>query len=185
MAEGSAKGVRCLRQRNRALEPCSMRHTVRQCSSSSLASACRNSLRCSIKRIPCKGAALSDTNSGFCPTHAGDCATFAIAVTCLQAARNFAQLCMEGYYDGTIFHRIIADFMLQGGDPTGTGQGGESIYGKPFRNEFHSRLKFTHRCAALCSYATMDVVCATCTLHSCSAVHTLQTRILIFVRHNY
>jgi cyclophilin family peptidyl-prolyl cis-trans isomerase len=52
---------------------------------------------------------------------------------------------MEGYYDGTIFHRIIRDFMIQGGDPTGTGQGEESIYGRPFRNEFHSRLKFTHR----------------------------------------
>ena len=63
----------------------------------------------------------------------------------LQATRNFAQLCMEGYYDGTRFHRIIKDFMIQGGDPTGSGQGGESIYGRPFRNEFHSRLKFTHR----------------------------------------
>jgi cyclophilin family peptidyl-prolyl cis-trans isomerase len=64
----------------------------------------------------------------------------------VQAVRNFAQLCMEGYYDGTIFHRIITDFMVQGGDPTGTGQGGESIHGRPFRSEFHSRLKFTHRC---------------------------------------
>jgi peptidyl-prolyl cis-trans isomerase SDCCAG10 len=66
----------------------------------------------------------------------------------LQACRNFAQLCMEGYYDGTIFHRIIKDFIVQGGDPTGTGQGGESVYGRPFKNEFHSRLKFTRRCAA-------------------------------------
>lgn len=37
--------------------------------------------------------------------------------------RNFVQLCLEGYYDGTIFHRIIKDFMAQGGDPTGTGTG--------------------------------------------------------------
>ena len=64
----------------------------------------------------------------------------------MQATRNFAQLCMEGYYDDTIFHRIIKDFMVQGGDPTGSGQGGESVYGRPFKNEFHSRLKFTHRC---------------------------------------
>ena len=63
----------------------------------------------------------------------------------LQATRNFVQLCMEGYYDGTIFHRVIKDFMVQGGDPTGTGKGGESIYGGPFKDEFHSRLRFTHR----------------------------------------
>merc|ERR1719361_106240 len=52
---------------------------------------------------------------------------------------------MEGYYDNTCFHRVIKDFMAQGGDPTGTGQGGESVYGKYFKDEFHSRLKFTRR----------------------------------------
>ena len=50
-----------------------------------------------------------------------------------RACRNFVQLCMEGYYDGTIFHRVVSDFIVQGGDPTGTGHGGDSIYGKPFR----------------------------------------------------
>lgn len=40
-----------------------------------------------------------------------------------RATRNFIQLCLEGYYDNTIFHRIIPDFLVQGGDPTGTGQG--------------------------------------------------------------
>lgn len=43
----------------------------------------------------------------------------------LQAVRNFVQLCMEGYYDNTIFHRIIRDYMAQGGDPTGKGTGTE------------------------------------------------------------
>ncbi|XP_038068759.1 spliceosome-associated protein CWC27 homolog [Patiria miniata] len=62
-----------------------------------------------------------------------------------KACRNFVQLCLEGYYDGTIFHRIIKDFMGQGGDPTGTGEGGESVYGHPFKDEFHSRLKFSRR----------------------------------------
>ncbi|XP_071500578.1 spliceosome-associated protein CWC27 homolog [Diadema antillarum] len=62
-----------------------------------------------------------------------------------KACRNFVQLCMEGYYDGTIFHRIIKDFMAQCGDPTGTGEGGESIYGHPFKDEFHSRLRFVRR----------------------------------------
>lgn len=40
-----------------------------------------------------------------------------------KACRNFIQLCMEGYYDNTIFHRIVADFIVQGGDPSGTGEG--------------------------------------------------------------
>eukprot|EP01029_Cantina_marsupialis_P015115 TRINITY_DN330_c3_g1_i1.p1 TRINITY_DN330_c3_g1~~TRINITY_DN330_c3_g1_i1.p1 ORF type:complete len:569 (+),score=231.05 TRINITY_DN330_c3_g1_i1:161-1867(+) len=62
-----------------------------------------------------------------------------------KACRNFIQLCMEGYYDDTIFHRIIKDFMIQGGDPTGTGSGGESIWGGYFEDEVHGRLKFSHR----------------------------------------
>ncbi|XP_035828422.1 spliceosome-associated protein CWC27 homolog isoform X2 [Aplysia californica] len=52
---------------------------------------------------------------------------------------------MEGYYDDTIFHRVVKDFIVQGGDPTGTGTGGESIYGGPFKDEFHSRLRFVRR----------------------------------------
>ncbi|CAH2296252.1 peptidyl-prolyl cis-trans isomerase CWC27 homolog [Pelobates cultripes] len=62
-----------------------------------------------------------------------------------KACRNFVQLCLEGYYENTIFHRVVPDFIIQGGDPTGTGSGGESIYGKPFRDEFHSRLRFNRR----------------------------------------
>ncbi|ELU18908.1 hypothetical protein CAPTEDRAFT_161676 [Capitella teleta] len=62
-----------------------------------------------------------------------------------KACRNFIQLCMEGYYDETIFHRLVKEFIVQGGDPTGTGEGGESIYGKPFKDELHSRLRFVRR----------------------------------------
>lgn len=62
-----------------------------------------------------------------------------------KACRNFIQLCMEGYYDNTIFHRIVKGFIVQGGDPTGTGEGGESIYGQPFKDEFHTRLRFCRR----------------------------------------
>ncbi|XP_029025951.1 spliceosome-associated protein CWC27 homolog isoform X2 [Betta splendens] len=62
-----------------------------------------------------------------------------------KACRNFVQLCMEGYYDGTIFHRVVPEFIVQGGDPTGTGTGGESIYGRPFKDEFHSRMRFNRR----------------------------------------
>lgn len=62
-----------------------------------------------------------------------------------KACRNFIQLCMEGYYENTIFHRIIKGFIAQGGDPTGTGEGGESIYGQTFKDEFHTRLRFCRR----------------------------------------
>ncbi|CAG5100018.1 Similar to CWC27: Spliceosome-associated protein CWC27 homolog (Pongo abelii) [Cotesia congregata] len=62
-----------------------------------------------------------------------------------KACRNFIQLCMEGYYDNTIFHRLVKGFIVQGGDPTGTGEGGESIYGRPFKDEFHTRLRFCRR----------------------------------------
>jgi len=57
-----------------------------------------------------------------------------------KTAKNFIELARKGYYDGTIFHRIITDFMIQGGDPTGTGRGGESIYGEKFEDEFHPEL---------------------------------------------
>lgn len=61
-------------------------------------------------------------------------------------SRNFLQLCLDGYYDNTVFHRLVKGFIVQGGDPTGTGQGGESSYdGEPFQDEFHSRLKYTRR----------------------------------------
>lgn len=62
-----------------------------------------------------------------------------------KACRNFVQLCLEAYYDKTIFHRVVPGFIVQGGDPTGTGTGGESIYGAPFKDEFHSRLRFNRR----------------------------------------
>ena len=47
-----------------------------------------------------------------------------------------------GYYDGVIFHRLVPDFIVQTGDPTGTGLGGESFYGEPFADEKHGRLRF-------------------------------------------
>ena len=57
-----------------------------------------------------------------------------------KAVENFVTHAENGYYDGLIFHRVIKDFMIQGGDPKGTGTGGESIWGKPFADEFSSEL---------------------------------------------
>ena len=57
-----------------------------------------------------------------------------------KTVANFIALSKDGYYDGVIFHRIIKDFMIQGGDPTGTGMGGESIYGQSFEDEFSEEL---------------------------------------------
>lgn len=57
-----------------------------------------------------------------------------------RACENFIKLCQTGYYVGTIFHRLIKHFMVQGGDPTGTGKGGESAFGKPFKDEFKPNL---------------------------------------------
>lgn len=57
-----------------------------------------------------------------------------------KTVENFIQLAKKNYYDRVIFHRVIPDFMIQGGDPTGTGMGGESIYGESFADEFSPEL---------------------------------------------
>jgi peptidylprolyl isomerase len=59
-----------------------------------------------------------------------------------KAVENFMTHIKNGYYNGLIFHRIIKRFMIQGGDPTGTGRGGESIWKKPFEDEFSPKVIF-------------------------------------------
>lgn len=59
-----------------------------------------------------------------------------------KACENFVELVKKGYYDGIIFHRVIKKFMVQGGDPTGTGRGGNSVWGHPFEDEFDKNVKF-------------------------------------------
>lgn len=59
-----------------------------------------------------------------------------------KAVENFVTHSKNGYYNGLIFHRIIKNFMIQGGDPTGTGRGGESIWGKSFKDEFSANAVF-------------------------------------------
>lgn len=57
-----------------------------------------------------------------------------------KTVKNFVELAQDGYYDGVIFHRVIPNFMIQGGDPTGMGRGGKSIYGEQFEDEFSDQL---------------------------------------------
>lgn len=59
-----------------------------------------------------------------------------------KACENFVKLVGGGYYNGVIFHRVIKGFMIQGGDPTGTGGGGESMWGNPFADEVIPEVKF-------------------------------------------
>eukprot|EP00051_Salpingoeca_urceolata_P028918 m.488447 g.488447 ORF g.488447 m.488447 type:complete len:166 (-) comp25786_c0_seq1:20-517(-) len=64
---------------------------------------------------------------------------------CPRACENFLALCASGYYNGCLFHRNIKGFMVQTGDPTGTGKGGKSIWGRKFADEFDDSLKHTAR----------------------------------------
>lgn len=91
-----------------------------------------------IKEPATKGSAVLRT------TH-GDLELELWATECPKACRNFCQLILEGYYNGTIFHRVIKDFIIQGGDKTGTGDGSESVFGEPYPDEIHPRLKFRYR----------------------------------------
>ncbi|GAM86816.1 hypothetical protein ANO11243_048360 [Dothideomycetidae sp. 11243] len=80
-------------------------------------------------------------------TTSGDIVLELFAKQVPLASRNFLQHCLDGYYDNTLFHRLVPGFILQGGDPTGLGTGGESALegGVPFEDEFHSRLRFNRR----------------------------------------
>lgn len=91
-----------------------------------------------IKEPSTKGKAIFQT------TH-GDLEVELWATEAPLACRNFCQLILEGHYNGTIFHRVIKDFIIQGGDKTNTGDGCESIYDKPYADEIHPRLKFRYR----------------------------------------
>ena len=68
--------------------------------------------------------------------------------------QNFLVHCQEGYYDDLTFHRVVPDFMIQGGDPTGTGRGGESIFGTPFRDEPNEHLHHFRGAVAMASWGT-------------------------------
>ena len=70
-------------------------------------------------------------------TNKGDIKIILFPEASPKAVENFITHAENGYYDGVVFHRVIDGFMIQGGDPTATGRGGESIWGRPFKDEFH------------------------------------------------
>ena len=74
-------------------------------------------------------------------TNRGDIKVKMLPEAAPKAVENFVTHAKNGYYDGIIFHRVIRDFMIQGGDPTGTGMGGESIWGESFEDEFSDRAR--------------------------------------------
>ncbi|KZP00961.1 cyclophilin-like protein [Calocera viscosa TUFC12733] len=88
--------------------------------------------------LPPNGRVLLDTT-------VGDIEIELWSKECPKACRNLIALALEGYYDGVIFHRVVPGFLVQTGDRTGTGSGGESFYGEPFESEPHPRLRWTHR----------------------------------------
>lgn len=72
-------------------------------------------------------------------TNMGDIQLLLFPEAAPKAVENFITLGSQGYYDGVLFHRVIDDFMIQGGDPEGTGMGGQSMWGTPFEDEFDDR----------------------------------------------
>ncbi|EPE29792.1 Cyclophilin-like protein [Glarea lozoyensis ATCC 20868] len=96
------------------------------------------------KRVKIKGYARIETNFGALNIELQ-------TETAPRAVWNFVQLAKKGYYNGVVFHRNIKNFMIQGGDPTGTGKGGTSIWGKNFNDEFDGPL--THDARGIMSMA--------------------------------
>ena len=78
---------------------------------------------------------LKDGIKATIKTNRGDMTFILLPEVAPKAVENFTTHAKNGYYDGLIFHRVIKDFMIQGGDPNGTGTGGESIWGVPFEDE--------------------------------------------------
>lgn len=75
-------------------------------------------------------------------TNQGDITIKLLPLVAPKAVENFTTHVKNGYYNGIAFHRVIRGFMVQGGDPTETGMGGKSIWGKPFEDEFNPNYKF-------------------------------------------
>jgi len=88
--------------------------------------------------VPFDGVILSGKYTAVIKTSLGDITLKLDADAAPKTVTNFVTLARAGYYDGLTFHRVIPDFMLQGGDPTGNGTGGESIFGDNFEDEINA-----------------------------------------------
>ncbi|XP_011549013.3 peptidyl-prolyl cis-trans isomerase-like 3 [Plutella xylostella] len=78
-------------------------------------------------------------------TDVGDIKIELFCEQCPKTCENFLALCASDYYNGCLFHRNIKGFIVQTGDPTGTGKGGSSIWGRKFEDEFNDALKHSSR----------------------------------------
>ncbi len=94
------------------------------------------------KKLAAKKDELKKKSRVILQTNKGDIEVKLYVDEAPMACENFIGLVEKGYYNGIIFHRVVKDFMIQGGDPTGTGQGGDSIWGKPFADEVSDELLF-------------------------------------------
>lgn len=88
------------------------------------------------------GRAMADEQKVVLETNQGNIVVKLFPETAPRAVENFIGLVKKGYYNGIIFHRVIKNFMIQGGDPGGTGTGGESIWGGPFEDEVSENVRF-------------------------------------------
>jgi len=88
------------------------------------------------------GAAFAKDTLVVLKTNQGEITLKMLPLVAPKAVENFTTNVKNGYYNGIAFHRVIKDFMIQGGDPTETGRGGESIWGEPFDDEFSQNYTF-------------------------------------------
>lgn len=91
------------------------------------------------------GVAMAGDAKVVLETNQGKIVVKLFSTTAPKTVENFLGLVKKGYYNGIIFHRVIKDFMIQGGDPSGTGMGGESLWGKPFEDEVSASVKFDRK----------------------------------------
>jgi len=89
-----------------------------------------------------KGALAMDGKIAVLETNQGVIEIKLMPEVAPKACENFTKLIEKGYYNSLIFHRVIKKFMIQGGDPIGTGSGGKSIWGKPFEDEVSAAVQF-------------------------------------------
>ena len=85
-----------------------------------------------------------------------------LAIHIIRPHQNFLALCASGYYDNTLWHRNIKGFMIQTGDPTGSGKGGQSLWGKPFSDEVRSTLKVCASFRIVSELPTPKLQCRAC-----------------------